>query len=352
MRPCFRFTAHAADKLAVLALDEEIGFWGTQAKDFRAALDAVDGHELHVEINSIGGDVFAGLGMYNMLRTWAARDGNTVTTRVTGLAASIASVIALAGDKREMPKNSFAMVHQASSGVWGTADDMREAADTLDKIDASIRSIYVDRMGVDEAKATEIMAKDTWLTAEECLSLGFATDLTDSVEATAKYDIERAELPENVRAVFKAQASEPPPANGGTEPPAGQSDAQPAESIVEQITARAKAAGLEPHAKVIALACTTLAEADQRIARARDIVAMCKIAGRPDDAAKAIKKDTPVAEVRAALVRAQADADENIDGTPPEPAGRTPNHSTDMVDTTAVWKKHHERKAQNRAKGR
>ena len=70
MRPCFKFTAKAGKKPAVLALDEEIGFWGTQAKDFRAQLDAVEGNELVVEINSIGGDVMAGLGIYNMLRSW------------------------------------------------------------------------------------------------------------------------------------------------------------------------------------------------------------------------------------------------------------------------------------------
>ena len=123
MRPCFTFTARAGNKPAVLALDEEIGFWGTQAKDFRAQLDAVDGNSLDVEINSPGGEVFAGLGMYNMLRTWAARDGNTLTTRVSGVAASIASVIALAGDKREMPKNAFAMVHSVSSFAWGTSEE-------------------------------------------------------------------------------------------------------------------------------------------------------------------------------------------------------------------------------------
>ena len=134
MRPCFKFTAKAGKKPAVLALDEEIGFWGTQAKDFRAQLDAVEGNELVVEINSVGGDVMAGLGIYNMLRSWA-KDGKTVTTRVTGVAASIASIIALAGDKREMPKNTFAMVHQASTFAVGTADDMRDAADTLDKVD-------------------------------------------------------------------------------------------------------------------------------------------------------------------------------------------------------------------------
>lgn len=336
MRPCFKFTAKAGKKPAVLALDEEIGFWGTQAKDFRAQLDAVEGNELVVEINSVGGDVMAGLGIYNMLRNWA-KDGKVVTTRVTGVAASIASIIALAGDKREMPKNTFAMVHQASTFAVGTADDMRDAADTLDKVDSSLRGIYMDRMGVDEAKAKEIMAKDTWLTADESMDIGFATALIEDIKATAKFDLARAALPDNVAAIFKAEA-DPEQKPGGDDEP-----------VAKQIEALATTAGLQAHAATFAVACTSLDEAKTRIKVASEIVALCAVAKRPDDAAKAIRANQSVEDVRAALIKAMAEADEHTNNAPPARGSQTAGQSG-VLSAKAVYEKRAARK-QNSRKG-
>ena len=346
MRPCFKFTAKAGKKPAVLALDEEIGFWGTQAKDFRAQLDAVEGDELVVEINSVGGDVMAGLGIYNMLRSWA-KDGKTVTTRVTGVAASIASIIALAGDKREMPKNTFAMVHQASTFAVGTADDMRDAADTLDKVDGSLRGIYMDRMGVDEAKAKEIMAKDTWLTADESMDLGFATALIEDIKATAKFDLARAALPDNVAAIFKAEADpEPQPEPEPTPEPEPEVPDTP---VAKQIEALANAAGLQAHAATFAVACATVADATARITAAKEIVALCAVAKRPDDAAKAIRANQSVEDVRAALITAMAEADEHTNNAPPARGSQTAGQSG-VLSAKAVYEKRAARK-QNSRKG-
>lgn len=346
MRPCFKFTAKAGKKPAVLALDEEIGFWGTQAKDFRAQLDAVEGNELVVEINSVGGDVMAGLGIYNMLRSWA-KDGKTVTTRVTGVAASIASIIALAGDKREMPKNTFAMVHQASTFAVGTADDMRDAADTLDKVDGSLRGIYMDRMGVDEAKAKEIMAKDTWLTADESMDLGFATALIEDIKATAKFDLARAALPDNVAAIFKAEADpEPQPEPEPTPEPEPEVPDTP---VAKQIEALANAAGLQAHAATFAVACATVADATARITAAKEIVALCAVAKRPDDAAKAIRANQSVEDVRAALIKAMAEADEHTNNAPPARGSQTAGQSG-VLSAKAVYEKRAARK-QNSRKG-
>lgn len=356
MRPCFTFKAQAADKPAVLAIDDEIGFWGTQAKDFRASLEAVASDSLDVEINSPGGDVFAGLGIYNMLRSFAA-SGKTVTTRVTGVAASIASVIMLAGDKREMPKNAFAMIHGPSSFAFGTADELRETADVVDKIGSSLRNVYVDRMGVSEEEATTMMSKDTWLTADECLANGFATALTDAVQATAKFNMDRADLPENVKAVFKAkqeQSADDPQTETTPEGAALAATPDPApvavpeNPVAEQIVARAKAAGLEAHSTVIALACSTVAEADIRIAAAREIVALCAIAKRPGDAAKHVKANTPVADVRAALIQAQAEGDVHTDTTKPNESAAT--GASSGVDPQSIWNSH--RNQQPLKKGR
>lgn len=353
MRPCFTFTAQAADKPAILAIDDEIGFWGTQAKDFRAALDAVASNSLEVEINSPGGDVFAGLGMYNMLRSFSA-NGKTVTTRVTGVAASIASIIMLAGDKREMPKNAFAMIHGPSSFSFGTAEEMRDTADTLDKIGSSLRSVYVDRMGVTDEEAATMMAKDTWLTADECLENGFATDLIDNVVATASFNMARADLPENVKAVFKAAKEE-------TDQPteeelAAQAALEEAEEIAaaqiasnpiaDQIAARAKAAGMEAYSPVFAVACATLAEAEVRITAAREITALCVIAKRPDDAATAIRANKSIADVRASLVTAMAEGDVHTDGTKKESDAQ---HASSGVDPKGIWNSH---RKQQPTKGR
>lgn len=349
MRPCFKFTAKAGKKPAVLALDEEIGFWGTQAKDFRAQLDAVEGNELVVEINSVGGDVMAGLGIYNMLRNWA-KDGKVVTTRVTGVAASIASIIALAGDKREMPKNTFAMVHQASTFAVGTADDMRDAADTLDKVDSSLRGIYMDRMGVDEAKAKEIMAKDTWLTADESMDLGFATALIEDIKATAKFDLARAALPDNVAAIFKAEADPEQKPEGDDEPPAAPDEPDvPDTTVAKQIEVMANTAGLQAHAATFAVACTSLDEAKTRITAAKEIVALCAVAKRPDDATKAIRANQSVEDVRAALIKAMAEADEHTNNAPPARGSQTAGQSG-VLSAKAVYEKRAARK-QNSRKG-
>lgn len=336
MRPCFTFKAQAADKPAVLAIDDEIGFWGTQAKDFRASLESVTSDNLEVEINSPGGDVFAGIGMYNMLRSFAT-NGKTVTTRVTGVAASIASIVMLAGDKREMPKNAFAMIHGPSTFAFGTAEELRDAADVTDKIRSSLQRVYVDRMGVSEDDAAAMMAKDTWLTADECLANGFATDLIESVQATAKFNMARADLPAHVQAVFKAKV-ETPPAPAPEPELIPEPEPTPVGPVAEQIIARAKTAGLEAHSTVLALACSTVAEADLRITAAREIVALCTIAKRPDDAGKYVRANTSVTDVRAALIQAQAEADVHTDTTKQNESAA--NGASSGVDPKAIWNSH------------
>ena len=266
---------------------------------------------------------------------------------MTGVAASIASIIALAGDKREMPKNTFAMVHQASTFAVGTADDMRDAADTLDKVDGSLRGIYMDRMGVDETKAKEIMAKDTWLTADEAMDLGFATALIEDIKATAKFDLARADLPANVAAIFKAEAEpEPEPQ---PEPEPEPEPELPDTPVAKQIEALATTAGLQAHAATFAVACTTVAEATARITAAKEIVALCAVAKRPDDAAKAIRANQSVEDVRAALIKAMAEADEHTNNAPPARGSQTAGQSG-VLSAKAVYEKRAARK-QNSRKG-
>lgn len=313
MRPCFQFQAAATNKPATLSLLEDIGFWGMQSKDFREQLDKVEGDELIVEIDSPGGDVFAGNAMYHMLRA----SGKKVTTRVLGVAASAASVVAMAGDVREMPENSFMMVHNPWGVAIGNAEEMRETADVLDKIGGSLVKVYAKHTGKSEDEIKPMLAKDTWLTADECLEMGFATKITDKVEAQAKYDMDRADLPANVRAVYQAKKTVTPPAPAAA--PAASAPAPAANTdFAAELQALCKADGLEAYASVIAVQSDSLEAGKARIEAAKQIVALCALANRPKDAAKSIKQNKSVAEVRAALVKAMAEEDEHVDTTQPE----------------------------------
>jgi len=353
MRPCFKFiAAAAADQPATLSIYDEIGFWGVQAKDFVGDLRAIKSKVINVEINSPGGDVFAGLAIYNALKS----SGKEIVVKVMGVAASAASLIAMAGDKIVMPKNTFMMVHNPWSFASGNADELRDTADTLDKIGASLQATYVARTGQSEDKIKELLSKDTWLTADESLALGFATEVTDAVTASASFDMARADLPEAVRGVFLAAITtvtetETEVINKESTTVTTtetEGDAPPTDPVADQIAASAKTAGLEAYASVFALGATTVAEADIRIAAAREIMALCKVAGRPDDAAPAIKANKSVADVRAALIAAKADEDVHTDTTKPNQLGT--NASSSGVSPQKIWNSHNTQPASKKGR--
>lgn len=186
----FSITNKADAPAAEILIFDEIGIWGITAKDFADQLKAIPSDRaLTVGINSPGGSVFDGIAIYNLLKM----RGN-VTTRVDGVAASIASVIMLAGDRRIMPENALVMIHEPATEAWGGADDLRETADVLDKIGAQIVAIYVARTGKTESEVRANMAeasKGTWMTGKEALAFGFCTELSDAVQVKASFDFRR-----------------------------------------------------------------------------------------------------------------------------------------------------------------
>lgn len=361
MRPCFKFVAATADQPSVLSIYDEIGFWGVQAKDFISDLGKVTSKVLNVEINSPGGDVFAGLAIYNALKG----SGKEIVVKVMGVAASAASLVAMAGDKIVMPKNTFMMIHNPWSFAKGNADELRDTADTLDKIGGALLATYAAKTGMSEDDLKPLLAKDTWMTADEALASGFATEVIEDVKAKASFDMGRADLPAAVKAVFAAsqeadeaaaaaaaQAEADAAATAKAEADAAaQAEADAAalaaNPLADQIVASAKAAGLEAHATVFALSCTTMADAQARMASAREIVALCALAKRPDDAGRAIRLNTPVATVREQLIAALAEADEHTDGIKPNKADATSARSG--VDPKAIWTSH---RNQQPSKGR
>jgi len=155
---------------------------GLDSKSVIAGIRALgDVRELTVRINSGGGYVSDGLAIYNFLAQHPARK----TVVVDGIAASMASVIAMAGDAILMPANALMMIHNPWNVVIGDADELRKGADTLDKMKDSLVGIYARRTGKAEAELSEMMDAETWMSGDEALAGGFATEVTGRVEAAA-----------------------------------------------------------------------------------------------------------------------------------------------------------------------
>ena len=133
-------------------------------KDFKADLDRLgEIKNLNIYINSGGGDVFAGQAIHSML----ARHTAFKTVYVDGLAASIASVIVMAGDKIIMPRNAMMMIHNAWTIAAGNKESFRKLADDMEKIDESIVTTYADKTGLESEEIKALMEAETWMTAEE-----------------------------------------------------------------------------------------------------------------------------------------------------------------------------------------
>jgi len=153
---------------------DEIGpswFGMDSADDLVRALTLLGEGPISVRINSPGGSVFEGYGMYNNLK----RHKGKVTTYNDGLAASAASVVFLAGEERVMTSLSMVMIHEASTIVWGNADDLLKTADLLDKINSQLADVYAEISGVDKAEILQMMEDETWLDLDTSKALKFAT---------------------------------------------------------------------------------------------------------------------------------------------------------------------------------
>lgn len=139
--------------------------------DVKEFLDQLDGTEnINIHINSGGGSVFGGIAIYNMLR----RNNAHKTVYVDGLAASIASVIMMAGDEIVMPKNATVMIHKPSASYFFTtknADDLRKDAESLDTCQEAIMQTYMTKAKVDKEEIEQKVNDETWLTGEEAAEL-------------------------------------------------------------------------------------------------------------------------------------------------------------------------------------
>lgn len=165
----------------------------------KSFLDDAKGKDINIYINSGGGSVFAGMAIYNMLK----RHQGHKTVYVDGLAGSIASVIALAGDKVIIPSNAYMMIHKPWSGLYGNSTQLREMADTLDKIEEGILNVYKENLAenADIEVIKAMVNAETWLTGEE-VSKYFNVQVSDSVEAVAcasDYFNKYNKVPKNIK---------------------------------------------------------------------------------------------------------------------------------------------------------
>lgn len=151
-------------------------------KTFKQELDSLgDIKNLNIYINSGGGDVFAGQAIHSMLK----RKQCQKNVYIDGLAASIASVIAMAADKVIMPKNAMMMIHKAWTIAAGNSDDFRKMADDMDKIDESIISTYESKTNKTKEEIKCLMEAETWFTAEEAVKNGFADEIEEEKQVAA-----------------------------------------------------------------------------------------------------------------------------------------------------------------------
>ncbi|CAI8941372.1 head maturation protease, ClpP-related [Burkholderia ambifaria] len=200
-------SAEAGDDVGGITINGAIGeTWdgaGVTSNRIAAALRSIGaGVPVVVNLNSPGGDFFEGVAIYNLLRQHDAE----VTVNVMGLAASAASVIAMAGDKILMGDGAFLMIHNAWSVAVGNRHDFIAAAETLAPFDDAMASLYAKRSGMSKTDAAALMDKETWISADQAIKNGMATGLLDGT-ATSKGDTKAAEQRRILATVDSALAS-------------------------------------------------------------------------------------------------------------------------------------------------
>lgn len=320
------YSIDAKGAVPVLYIYDQIGSFGVTAKDFArdlALLGNLKGKALTVRINSPGGDVFMGNSMYNLLR----ESGAVITVNIDGVAASMASLIAMAGHKVIMAENAMMMIHNPSALAAGTSDEMTKMASLLDALTAGMVSAYSSKSGLGREAVAKIMDEETWLDAEQAVAAGFADEIGASL-AVAAFDLTHYKRPPTPVAVNKevldmdeTKLAALMAANNATLL-SGIGSAI-ADALKPAVVTAAKPT--EPGAK---------SEDDLRKeikdgikAYTAEVNGLCALAGFPAEAAAFIAAETPVAEVRTKLMAKKAEKP-----TAGKPGNGINNHAPINVD--------------------
>jgi len=177
------FDVHAAGDVTEIDLYDEIGIWGIDSAAFRRQLKGAG--DIRLRINSPGGDVFDGIAMHNDLRDHAGR----VDVEIAGIAASAASIVAMAGDTISIAENAFVMIHNAWTIALGDRRDLEKTASVLSEIDAALADTYARRTGATAAAMAALMDEETWLRGADAVGAGFADAVADLPDPQAIFDL-------------------------------------------------------------------------------------------------------------------------------------------------------------------
>ena len=181
----YRIEAKETDETAEIIIYDVIGWPYNDAFDLVRALGNITAKNITVRINSPGGDVFDGVAIFNALKDHDAR----VTTKIEGLAASMASIVALAGDEVQAHKNAMYMIHDPWVLAAGNQYDLREIADILGKIGVNMLDIYYDKSNIGKRELKAMMKEETWFTAQEAKDRGLIDTVVDAGAVKAKFDL-------------------------------------------------------------------------------------------------------------------------------------------------------------------
>ena len=176
-----------SENTADLYLYGEVGGFGANASEFISTLAELKGAHINLHIHSPGGSVFEGHAIFNALKNHPGG----ITTYIDGIAASMASVIAMAGSPVKIASNGFLMIHNPWSQAAGDSADMRKEADVLDKLKESLVKIYADKSGMKPADISAAMDAETWFDAEEAVAFGLADEVFSGMQAAASIDVSK-----------------------------------------------------------------------------------------------------------------------------------------------------------------
>lgn len=318
MKNWFSIKAQANDNTtAEISIHDAIGSWNVSAQSFLAELKNVSAKNITLTMNSPGGSVIDGIAIYNGLRNHAEKTGANITVKVLGIVASIASVIAMAGDKIKMPKNTFMMVHSPSAALYANANELRDMADLLDKFESSLIQTYVARTGKTAEEIKALLDAETFMTADEAVALGFADEVTEALVVTASFGLDN--LPDNITSIFKAAQVE------DANDPAKLDELLPDATLTAQIVALAEKHDMQDFANVWLLdtTFTDLAQIEASIRNGAEVKALCAQLKRSAEADELIEAKISFAEARAKLAETAAAKADKFD---------TNNHQSSIIE--------------------
>ena len=341
-RQWFTFKNMDGETPELFIFDDIDDWWGVSAQSIIDQIRDIDATDINVRINSRGGMVFEGIAIYNVLRLHKAN----IHVSIEGLAASIASVIAMAGDTITMAENAMMMIHNPYGWASGDAEAMRKTADVMDKVADSIAVSYTARTGktLDEMKA--LMDDETWFTAADALDLGLVDQVDTPVQAAASacFDLSRFQntpegwgkpaSPEPVNS--SEEEPEEPEETPEAEPESNNEPVQP-ENLSLIIANLCNEAGYPEKTAAFLKEELTEDQVKNQLSHFAEIKNLCATANHSDKAKAYIDSGKTPEQVRNSLFELMTKDEKEID------TRLTPKNqglkSTASIDTQAIYQK-------------